>query len=101
MERILHVLACELHGLAMTKLRDSGAVARTADFTQQQRERRATGTRHTDTEFPEQQALLARALGKSTGCYQDGGVIASGYDAELDELRNLSGNAGQYLSIWN
>jgi DNA mismatch repair protein MutS len=28
---------------------------------------------------------------------RDGGVIASGYDAELDELRNLSENASGYL----
>lgn len=28
---------------------------------------------------------------------RDGGVIAVGYDAELDELRNLSDNADQYL----
>ncbi|MEZ5452236.1 MAG: DNA mismatch repair protein MutS [Thiothrix sp.] len=28
---------------------------------------------------------------------RDGGVIASGFDAELDELRNLSENADQYL----
>lgn len=28
---------------------------------------------------------------------RDGGVIAAGYDAELDELRNLSQNADQYL----
>jgi DNA mismatch repair protein MutS len=28
---------------------------------------------------------------------RDGGVIAEGYDAELDELRNLSENAGQFL----
>ncbi len=27
----------------------------------------------------------------------DGGVIASGYDAELDELRRLSTNADQFL----
>ena len=28
---------------------------------------------------------------------REGGVIATGYDAELDELRNLSANAGQFL----
>jgi len=28
---------------------------------------------------------------------REGGVIAAGYDEELDELRNLSSNAGQYL----
>ncbi|MHC8441073.1 MAG: DNA mismatch repair protein MutS [Candidatus Eutrophobiaceae bacterium] len=29
---------------------------------------------------------------------RDGGVIAKGYDAELDELRAISDNAGQYMS---
>ncbi len=29
---------------------------------------------------------------------RDGGVIATGYDAELDELRNLSTNAGEFLA---
>jgi len=28
---------------------------------------------------------------------RDGGVIAEGYDGELDELRNISSNAGQFL----
>src|SRR5699024_11758846 len=29
---------------------------------------------------------------------RDGGVIATGYDTELDELRELSGNADGYLA---
>ncbi|HWK55456.1 MAG TPA: DNA mismatch repair protein MutS, partial [Hyphomicrobiales bacterium] len=29
---------------------------------------------------------------------REGGVIADGYDAELDELRNLSSNAGEFLT---
>ena len=28
---------------------------------------------------------------------RDGGVIAEGYDSELDELRAMSSNAGQFL----
>ena len=49
-------------------------------------------------EFPEQQSLLTRALEENPPVViRDGGVIASGYDAELDELRNLSKNAGEYL----
>ena len=28
---------------------------------------------------------------------RDGGVIADGYDEELDELRQISSNAGDYL----
>ena len=50
------------------------------------------------TEFPEQHALLARALEEDPPVViREGGVIANGFDAELDELRNLSSNAGQFL----
>ena len=28
---------------------------------------------------------------------REGGVIKTGFDSELDELRNLSSNAGQFL----
>ena len=49
-------------------------------------------------EFPAQLSLLTRALEHNPPVViRDGGVIASGYDGELDELRNLSRNAGQYL----
>ncbi len=49
-------------------------------------------------EFPQQSALLARALEENPPVViREGGVVATGYDAELDELRNLSSNAGQYL----
>ncbi|MFP5383187.1 MAG: DNA mismatch repair protein MutS [Gammaproteobacteria bacterium] len=42
--------------------------------------------------------LLARALVDNPPMLvRDGGVIAEGYDSELDELRQLSENAGQYL----
>jgi DNA mismatch repair protein MutS len=42
--------------------------------------------------------LLTRAvLPEPATMIRDGGVIARGYDAELDELRGLSENAGQYL----
>ena len=47
---------------------------------------------------PETHDLLARALVEAPPLLiRDGGVIASGYDEELDELRNLSENADQYL----
>jgi DNA mismatch repair protein MutS len=47
---------------------------------------------------PELCNLLCRALVESPpGLIRDGGVIAPGYDAELDDLRLLSENAGQYL----
>ncbi|MFC5741683.1 DNA mismatch repair protein MutS [Dyella tabacisoli] len=43
-------------------------------------------------------ALLARAVVAQPPVLQrDGGVIADGYDAELDELRRLSTHADQYL----
>ena len=50
------------------------------------------------SEFPEISALLARAIiDNPPVVIRDGGVIAEGYDAELDELRNISENAGDYL----
>ena len=43
-------------------------------------------------------ALLAKAIiDNPPVVIRDGGVIAPGYDAELDELRNLSDNASQFL----
>ena len=48
--------------------------------------------------FPELYALLGAAIvEKPPQLLRDGGVVALGYDAELDELRSLSRNAGQYL----
>ncbi|WP_448679799.1 DNA mismatch repair protein MutS [Pseudomonas nicosulfuronedens] len=48
--------------------------------------------------YPELADLLARAvIGNPPAVIRDGGVIARGYDAELDELQMLSENAGQYL----
>ncbi len=48
--------------------------------------------------FPEQLDLLHRAIEENPPVViREGGVIAEGYDDELDELRNLSANAGQYL----
>ncbi len=49
-------------------------------------------------EFPAQAELLRRAVKEEPAqVIREGGVIAEGFDAELDRLRNLSGNAGQYL----
>ncbi len=49
-------------------------------------------------EFPELCELLARAIRENPPVIiRDGGVIAEGYDAELDELRKISSNAGDYL----
>lgn len=50
------------------------------------------------SEFPETVDLLNRAvIDNPPVVIRDGGVIAEGYDAELDELRNISSNAGQFL----
>jgi DNA mismatch repair protein MutS len=49
-------------------------------------------------EHPETHDLLERAIVPSPPpVIRDGGVIATGYDPELDELRALSGNADQFL----
>jgi DNA mismatch repair protein MutS len=43
-------------------------------------------------------SLLQKTLNEEPGArVQDGGVIADGYSAELDELRGLQSNAGAYL----
>jgi DNA mismatch repair protein MutS len=48
--------------------------------------------------FPEQQDLLKRAVIENPPVLiRDGGVIAAGYDKELDELRNIQANANQFL----
>ncbi len=48
--------------------------------------------------FPTLQQLLQRAICTNPPVViRDGGVIAEGYDAELDELRGLSEHAGDYL----
>ncbi len=48
--------------------------------------------------YPELFDLLQRAVMENPPVViRDGGVIAAGYNAQLDELRNLSENAGQYL----
>ncbi len=48
--------------------------------------------------YPELSGLLQRAvIDNPPVIIRDGGVIAPGFDAELDELRGLSQNAGQYL----
>ncbi|MFU8765879.1 MAG: DNA mismatch repair protein MutS, partial [Haliea sp.] len=49
-------------------------------------------------EFPELCDLLQRAIGDNPPVViREGGVIATGFDAELDELRRISSNAGDYL----
>jgi DNA mismatch repair protein MutS len=49
-------------------------------------------------DYPELYQLLMRAIIDTPPLLiRDGGVIAPGYDKELDELRALKDNAGQYL----
>jgi DNA mismatch repair protein MutS len=50
------------------------------------------------TTYPELYALLASAIiDEPPILIRDGGVIAEGYDGELDELRAIRENAGQFL----
>lgn len=50
------------------------------------------------SEYPELLDLLTRAvIDNPPVTIRDGGVIARGYDAELDELLSISENAGDYL----
>ncbi|MCP5174167.1 MAG: DNA mismatch repair protein MutS [Moraxellaceae bacterium] len=50
------------------------------------------------SEFPELNDLLQRAIiDNPPVVIREGGVLAQGYDAELDELRAISTNAGDYL----
>ena len=47
---------------------------------------------------PAWHALLARAIrAEPAAQLRDGGVIAEGYDAELDELRDIDANCGRFL----
>jgi DNA mismatch repair protein MutS len=49
-------------------------------------------------EHVEEHAVLARAVAENPPhTLRDGGVIAQGFDAELDELRLLGGNTEQFL----
>jgi DNA mismatch repair protein MutS len=49
-------------------------------------------------EHVDERALLERAIiDNPPMLIRDGGVIAEGYDAELDELRDIATNADQYL----
>jgi DNA mismatch repair protein MutS len=65
------------------------------------RECSSSGLRELSTcigEFPALVDLLDRAIIENPPVViRDGGVIADGYDQELDELRGLSSNAGDFL----
>jgi len=50
------------------------------------------------SEFPKLVELLNKAIVENPPVViREGGVIAEGYDEELDELRNISTNAGEFL----
>lgn len=50
------------------------------------------------TDYPELSATLQKAIIENPPVViREGGVLAEGYDQELDDLRNISENAGQYL----
>jgi len=50
------------------------------------------------SEFPALEELLQKAIVENPPVVlREGGVIAPGFDIELDELRGISENAGQYL----
>jgi len=57
-----------------------------------------TGLQQRMAEFPAMETLLDKAVTENPPVViRDGGVIAEGYDEELDELRAISSNAGDYL----
>ena len=56
------------------------------------------GLARTISTYPALADLLNRAIiDNPPAVIRDGGVLKTGYDAELDELQGLSENAGQYL----
>ena len=100
MERILGRIALRsARPRDLTRLRDSLAV-----LPQLQTELRDSGAPQLRQlseeagEFPQLVELLQRAvIDNPPVVIRDGGVIAAGYDEQLDELRNISSNAGDYL----
>ena len=82
----------------LTRLRDS-LWALPALITATPHEASLLQTLHSDIgQYPELCELLSSALVESPPVViRDGGVLAEGYDQELDELRGISENAGEYL----
>jgi DNA mismatch repair protein MutS len=77
------------------------ALRRLPDVQQHLSEAKANLTWHLRADindFPNEYALLQKAIiDNPPVTIRDGGVIARGYDEELDELLSLSENAGDYL----
>lgn len=88
--RDLAGLRDSLHRLAELRAPLAAESARAAPLLQ---------TLHGELQTPESAAdLLARAIcPEPAALLRDGGVIASGYDAELDELRGINDHCGAYL----
>ena len=83
----------------LTRLRDSIAVAPALRALLEKLGSARLQQLHTQIgEHPETLALLKKAIfDEPPQLIRDGGVIATGFDSELDELRSLSQNADQYL----
>ena len=74
---------------------DPGAVARP---TQPTRRRCSPRSPPISTSMPQWAALLTRAIAPEPAAQvRDGGVIAAGFDAELDELRAIDDHCGEFL----
>ena len=88
--RDLAGLRDSLHRLAELRAPLAAESARAAPLLQ---------TLHGELQTPESAAdLLARAIcPEPAALLRDGGVIASGYDAELDELRGINDHCGAHL----
>ena len=78
--------------IALPELRDAaGAVTPARGFARAHRRRRSNRRTPAST-------CCSRAVApEPAAMVRDGGVIARGYDAELDELRDISENCGQFL----
>jgi DNA mismatch repair protein MutS len=99
LERILARLALRsARPRDLTRLADSLALLGAIRSAMPQQTARLQQLFHDLTEYPETVDLLSRALVENPPVViRDGGVIANGFDAELDELRSISENAGAYL----
>lgn len=100
MERILGRIALRsARPRDLTRLQQSLAVLPDIQYTMESAESTLLKTLlQTIKTFPDTDALLQSAVIENPpAVIRDGGVIAEGYDAELDELRGLSQNAGDFL----
>lgn len=100
MERILgRVALYSARPRDLTRLRDSlDVLPEIQTLLQGAATTRLTALRTQGHPFPQLTELLHRAIIEAPPVViRDGGVIATGYDKELDELRGISSNAGDYL----